>query len=92
MSVADYWLSLGFLSDAVPMVTPSPMVELYMDTTLQGWGSHVDSFSALGYWTHSKKLLHINRLELVVAFRAVFCTLSEGQGSSPLHRQHEGYL
>ena len=64
-------MSPGFLSSTVPIVTSAPTVALYRDASLQGWGDHRDSFSASDFWTYSEKLLHINRLELEAAFRAL---------------------
>ena len=67
----DHWLYPEFLSSTVPIVRPVPTVELYTDASLQGWGGHVDSLSVSGCWTHTEKLLHINRLELEATFRSL---------------------
>ena len=94
VSATNHWMSLGFLSSAVLIVTPAPTVELYTDISLQGWRGHV-SLSVSDHWTYSKKLLHINRLvgaSSRFSCPLVLCTLSEGQGSSPLHRQNNGCL
>ena len=39
-------------------------IQLFTDTSNQGWGTHLEQVSTKGLWSDRKKRLHINVLEL----------------------------
>ena len=50
-------------------------VQIFTDTSKEGWGAHLDEHTARGTWSLPESRLHINHLEL----KAVFLVLKEFQ-------------
>ena len=65
------WLDLDWLSQGVPIVPPPPSVELFTDSSRQGWGAQLGSLSASGLWPGELEARHINWLELEAVFLAL---------------------
>jgi len=73
------WTVKDWLSKSMPILPPEPVVEIFVDASLQGWGAHTEHKTACGQWSPQQKLWHINRLEL----QAVLEALSVFLGSLP---------
>ena len=58
------WLDLPWLTSGVPLVTPTPRLQLFTDASSVGWGAHVEDLSAAGVWSTEQSLLHVNFLEM----------------------------
>ena len=66
------WLDLPWLTSGVPLVPPTPQLQLFTDASSVGWGAHVDDLSAAGVWSPDQSLLHVNILEME-AVRLALC-------------------
>jgi len=51
--------------------------EISSDASLTGWGAHFQDRSTHGFWTKKEKQFSINYLELLAAFFALECFVSE---------------
>jgi len=51
--------------------------EISSDASLTGWGAHFQGTSTHGFWTKKEKQFSINYLELLAAFFALECFVSE---------------
>ena len=60
----DRWLDLSWLRAGVPLVPPTPQLQLFTDASGVGWGAHVEDLSAAGVWSVTQSRLHINLLEM----------------------------
>ena len=59
-----------------PTITPNKHArQIFTDTSIEGWGAHLDEHTARGTWSLPGSKLHINYLEL----KAVFLALKEFQ-------------
>ena len=68
------WLSVGFLSQRVPITIPPPVAELYSDASHLGWGAHALGHHVSGTWDSTTAETHINSRELhavTLALRAL---------------------
>ena len=55
-----------------PLDHPTPQLHLFTDSSLEGWGAHMDSHMASGFWSPTCKQQHNNILEMkavLLAFR-----------------------
>jgi hypothetical protein len=57
------WLSLEWLHSSVPISLGPPLVEVFTDASLEGWGAHCGEWVASGVWAMSEDR-HINLLEM----------------------------
>lgn len=57
------WLDLTWLAQSVPIMSPIPSHKVFVDASLQGWGTHISSLTANGFWSNQESL-HINTLGL----------------------------
>jgi hypothetical protein len=57
------WLSLEWLHSSVPFSLGPPLVEVFTDASLEGWGAHCGELVASGVWAMSEDR-HINLLEM----------------------------
>ena len=64
------WLDKEFLMSWSPVHHPPPDFQLFTDSSLDGWGAHLDSHMASGIWPVEWKGQHINVLELKAVFLA----------------------
>ena len=71
LSSTSQWLDSSLLASGVPIVDPTPEVELYTDASCVGWGGHANSLSAAGTWSVQERSWHINRLELEAVSRSL---------------------
>lgn len=67
------WRDEHFLLTVSPLHLPVPDLHLFTDSSLEGWGAHLDSHMASGLWPPAWQHQHINVLEL----RAVQLALQE---------------
>ena len=67
----SWWLKPANLTHQVPLHRPSPMVEVYTDASIHGWGGHCLDQIAQGVWSTPWQGMHINVLEM----RAVLLSL-----------------
>lgn len=50
-----------------------PVLEIFSDASLSGWGVHCQGQRAHGHWSNEEKKRHINYLELLSAFFGLKC-------------------
>lgn len=50
-----------------------PVVEIFSDASMSGWGVFCNEQRTHGYWNNNEKLNHINYLELLAAFFGLKC-------------------
>jgi ribonuclease HI len=65
------WLDRSNTNQGVPSHTVIHQVQLYTDSSTQGWGAHLDFKEISGTWSQREKQMHINNLELKAAFLAL---------------------
>ena len=56
-----------------PLHSLKHALQIFTDTSKEGWGAHLDEHTARGTWSLPESKLHINLLEL----KAVFLALKE---------------
>lgn len=56
----------------IPLVSPTPTINLCTDASMMGWGAHLEDASTSGRWPRELMSAHINELEL----RAVSLAIS----------------
>ena len=71
LEATDHWLDLSWLQAGVPLVPPTPRLQLFTDASLHGWGAHVADLSAAGVWSTAQASLHINFLEMEAVAQAL---------------------
>lgn len=64
LEATDQWLDLRWLQTGVPLVPPTPQLQLFTDASHHGWGAHVADLSAAGVWSSAQTRLHVNVLEM----------------------------
>ena len=65
------WLDPIWLQSGVPLVPPTPQVQLFTDASSHGWGAHVADRSAAGVWSVTQSSLHVNMLEMEAVAHAL---------------------
>ena len=71
-----WWLQEDLYRHGIPMKIDPPSHTIFTDTSLSGWGAHVEPEGLLfhGLWTEDQSRLHINVLEM----KAIFLSLTRG--------------
>ena len=67
------WLDLDVLSQGAQIHPPRPELYLYINTSLAGWGAHLEPVGpeCQGIWSRDQINLHINNLELLAIWLAI---------------------
>ena len=71
----QWWLEENNVLQGQPLHPVRHALEIFTDASKEGWGAHVNEFTARGSWSVPESKLHINYLEL----KAVFLALKEFQ-------------
>ena len=71
VSAVAPWMDLDFLTSMSPLHHPSPQLHLFTDSSLEGWGAHMDNHMASGFWSIICKKQHINVLEMKAVLLAL---------------------
>ena len=71
VSAVAPWMDLDFLTSMSPLHHPSPQLHLFTDSSLEGWGAHMDNHMASGFWSIINKKQHINVLEMKAVLLAL---------------------
>lgn len=71
------WWSKNINSASNVIKTFDPIIEIFSDASLTGWGASCKGKRAHGHWSREEKSLHINVLELLAAFFALKCFASD---------------
>ena len=84
----SWWLSVNISElSPVPILGSSPIISLFTDSSLSGWGAHLSSGEyTSGSWSNSDCKEHINFLELKAIYLAVEYFLPRLKGKSVLIR------
>ena len=69
------WLEESSVLPGQPLHPLKHALQIFTDTSKEGWGAHLNELTARGTWSLPEIRLHINRLEL----KAVFLDLKEFQ-------------
>ena len=70
-----WWLEESSVLLGQPLHPLKHALQIFTDTSKEGWGAHLDEHTAGGQWSLPESKLHINHLEL----KAVFLALKEFQ-------------
>ena len=62
--MGDLQYCLKRLIVGVPMHPPNPDIQIFMDSSMEGWGAHTLNLEVSGVWSANERTLHINNLEL----------------------------
>ena len=71
----QWWLDEDSVLQGQPLHPVRHALQIFTDASKEGWGAHVNEFTARGSWSVPESKLHINYLEL----KAVFLALKEFQ-------------
>ena len=71
----QWWLQEDNVLTGQPLHPIKHALQLFTDASKEGWGAHLNKFTARGTWSLPESKLHINYLEL----KAVFLALKEFQ-------------
>ena len=71
----QWWLKEGNVLTGQPLHPIQHALQVLTDASKEGWGAHLNEFTARGTWSLPESKLHINYLEL----KAVFLALREFQ-------------
>ena len=71
----QWWLEEDNVLQGQPLHPVRHALQIFTDASKEGWGAHLNEFTARGSWSVPESKLHINYLEL----KAVFLTLKEFQ-------------
>ncbi|XP_067317662.1 CREB-regulated transcription coactivator 3-like isoform X2 [Anolis sagrei] len=66
-----WWASQHNVCVGLPFHQPRPSKILTTDSSLTGWGAHVDGLTTQGTWTSVEAALHINLMELLAVEKAL---------------------
>ena len=77
-----------------PLHPAKHAVQVFTDTSKEGWGAHLNEHTARGTWSLPESKLHINDLELKAVFLALeFQDLCSGKNGCYSNRQpHSGVI
>ena len=70
-----WWLEESNVLQGQPLHPIKHALQIFTDTSKEGWGAHLNELTARGSWSVPESKLHINYLEL----KAVFLALKEFQ-------------
>ena len=68
-----WWLEEDNVLLGQPLHPLKHALQIFTDASKEGWGAHLDEYTARGTWSLPESMLHINQLEL----KAVFLALKE---------------
>ena len=71
----QWWLEEDNVLQGQPLHPVKHALQIFTDASKEGWGAHLNEFTARGSWSVLESKLHINYLEL----KAVFLALKEFQ-------------
>ena len=71
----QWWLEESNVLQGQPLHPIKHALQIFTDASKEGWGAHLNKFTARGSWSVPESKLHINYLEL----KAVFLALKEFQ-------------
>ena len=71
----QWWLEEDNVLQGQPLHPVKHALQIFTDASKEGWGAHLNKFTARGSWSVPESKLHINYLEL----KAVFLALKEFQ-------------
>ena len=71
----QWWLEEDNVLQGQPLHPVRHALQIFTDASKEGWGAHLNEFTARGAWSVPESKLHINYLEL----KAVFLALKEFQ-------------
>ena len=71
----QWWLQEDNVLQGQPLHPVKHALQIFTDASKEGWGTHLNEFTAKGSWSVPESKLHINYLEL----KAVFLALKEFQ-------------
>ena len=71
----QWWLQEDNVLTGQPLHPIKHALQIFTDASKEGWGTHLNEFTARGTWSLPESKLHINYLEL----KAVFLALKEFQ-------------
>ena len=71
----QWWLNESNVLQGQPLHPIKHALQMFTDASKEGWGAHLNEFTARGSWSVPESKLHINYLEL----KAVFLALKEFQ-------------
>ena len=71
----QWWLEESNVLQGQPLHPIKHALQIFTDASKEGWGAHLNEFTARGSWSVPESKLHINHLEL----KAVFLALKEFQ-------------
>ena len=85
------WTDIDFLKSMSPLHHPVPQLHLFTDSSLEGWGAHMEEHMASGYWSPAWKTQHINVLEMQAVWlsSSSLCGLYQRQFNFAVHRQYD---
>ena len=78
------WTDIDFLKSMSPLHHPVPQLHLFTDSSLEGWGAHMEEHMASGYWSPAWKTQHINVLEMQAVWLALQAFADYIKGNSIL--------
>ena len=67
----SWWLEESNVLLGQPLHPPKHALQIFTDTSKEGWGAHLDEHTARGTWSLPESKLHINHLELKAVFIAL---------------------
>ena len=67
----QWWKEDSNLVAGLPLHPPTPQIELFTDSSTEGWGAHTESKTGSVLWSQEEKFLHINVLEMRAAHLAI---------------------
>ena len=59
-----WWYDTTNLIVGAPMHPPNPDIQIFTDSSMEGWGAHTLNLEVSGVWSPNERTLHINNLEL----------------------------
>ena len=71
----EWWLEESNVITGQPLHPPKQALQIFTDTSKEGWGAHLNEHMARGNWSLPQSKMHKNYLEL----KAVFLALKEYQ-------------
>ena len=66
-----WWLEEDNVLQSQPLHPPRHALQIFTDTSKEGWGAHLNEHTARGTWSLPESQLHINYLELKSVFLAL---------------------
>ena len=75
LAPSQWWLEESNVLQGQPLHPIKHALQIFTDTSKEGWGAHLNERTARGSWSVPESKLHINYLEL----KAVFLALKEFQ-------------